>query len=269
MISIGAISTALTLARLPLAAFSIAFARIFGLLAILPLSTRLGLRGLQSAGVAATIALFLVPMLMPAIASTPIGGARLVLLTAKESLLGFVLGVLFATPFWAAETAGELLDLQRGSRGALVPDASSAEQSGVTATLLVLTLVAIFFASGGMHFLIDGVLASYGIWPPMQFAPHFAAGAALDLLRMLDDMFKAGFVLAAPLLGAMLLTELSLALISRFAPQLNVFDLALSVKGLVYVIGLPVYAVFLIGYLRNGLAPLLSIGDLLRHLSGR
>ena len=66
----------------------------------------------------------------------------------------------------------------------------------------------------------------------------------------------------------MLLAELTLALITRFAPQLNVFDLALSVKGLVFVIGLPLYGVFLIGYLRAGLAPLLDLDAAFHRLAG-
>jgi type III secretion protein T len=262
-------ATLLQLARLPLAAFGLGFARIFGLLALLPISTRLGLRGLQRAGVAAAIAAMLMPALMPALAATPVDGTRFALLAVKETGIGFILGVLFAGPFWAAETAGELLDQQRGSRAAVAPDAANQEQGGITATLLVLTLVTIFFASDGMHLLLDGVFASYRVWPVLELAPQFAPDAALQLLAMLDSILRAGFVLAAPLVLAMLLTEFSLALLSRFAPQLNVFDLAMSVKGLIYVIGLPIYATFLTGYLRDGLAPLVRVGDTMLQLSGR
>jgi type III secretion protein T len=149
-----------------------------------------------------------------------------------------------------------------------VPDPVSEEQGGITATLLVLTTIAIFLASDGMHLLINAMLQSYRVWPALDLAPHFAPSAALQLLSLLDDVLRAGLLLAAPILGAMLLTELTLALISRFAPQLNVFDLALSVKGLVFVIGLPLYAVFLIGYLRAGLAPLLDLDAAFRRLAG-
>ncbi len=85
---------------------------------------------------------------------------------------------------------------------------------------------------------------------------------------MLDQLLRGGFLLAAPLLIAMLLGEIALGLISRFAPQMNLFDIALSVKGLITVVGLPVYAVFLITYLRDGLAPLASITEQLRLFAG-
>jgi type III secretion protein T len=264
----SALNALSALVRIPLAAFGIGFARMFGLLLILPMSTRLGLRGLQRAGVAAALSCLIVPALVPQLDAQAFDTARLVLLIAKEACIGFMLGLLFAAPFWAAESAGEILDIQRGSRGALAPDPVSEEQGGITATLLVLTTIAIFLASDGMHLLINAMLQSYRVWPALDLAPHFAPSAALQLLSLLDDVLRAGLLLAAPILGAMLLTELTLALISRFAPQLNVFDLALSVKGLVFVIGLPLYAVFLIGYLRAGLAPLLDLDAAFRRLAG-
>jgi type III secretion protein T len=246
--------TLLAMAKLPLAAFALGVARCLGLLQILPLSSRLGLTGMHRAAVAGTLALFLLP--------------HLALLAAKEGMIGFLLGLIFAVPFWIAETAGELIDQQRGSQGAVTPDPAGEEQTGITATLLVLTLTTIFLLSGGMHWLIDALYRSYILWPAGQLVPHLARGAAMQMLGLLDSILGAGLLLASPLLVAMLLAELSLGLINRFMPQLNVFDLALSAKGLVLAIGLPLYAVFLILYLRNGLAPLPSVQNELRILSG-
>ncbi len=262
----ASIGTLLEAVRQPFAGFGLAFARCFGMLALLPLATRLGLHGMLRAGVAASLACLLAPALLPAIAADPPAAPRWMLLTAKEALAGTLLGVLFALPFWAAELAGEMVDEQRGSRGAAAPDAASEEQSGITATLIALTLITLFLLQGGMHLLIEALMASYRAWPAMQLAPTLAADTPRQLLGLLDAALRAGFVLAFPLLAAMLLAELSLALISRFAPQLNVFDLAMAVKGLVHVIGLPVYAVFLLSYLRDGLAPLAQFEALLRRL---
>lgn len=255
--------------QLPLAAFSLALARGIGLLQILPLSTRLGLTGMHRTGVAGALALLMVPMLVPQLGATPPGGARLALLAAKEGLIGFLLGVVFAVPFWIAESAGELIDQQRGSSSAVTPDPSGTETSGITATLLVLTLTTIFLVSGGMHWLIDALYRSYQVWPAGDLVPHLAPGAATQMLGLLDSVLGSGLLLASPLVVAMVIAELSLGFVNRFLPQLNVFDLSMSAKGLIQVIGLPVYAVFLIGYMRGHLAPLLYIEDEFRLLSGR
>jgi type III secretion protein T len=266
---IATLSALIAMVKLPMAAFSLGIARGLGLLRILPISTRLGLQGMHRASIAAALALLLLPLLMTQLATTPLDGAHLALLAAKEGVIGFLLGVVFATPFWVAETAGELIDQQRGSRGAVSPDPAGEEESGITATLMILTLTTIFLVSGGMHWLIDALSRSYLLWPAGELVPSLAPGAAMHVLGLLDSILASGLLLASPLVVAMVLAELSLALISRFVPQLNVFDLSMSVKGLVQVIGLPVYAVFLIGYLRGGLAPLLHLQDELHLLSGR
>ena len=262
-----------------LAAMALASARMLGLLLILPLSTRLGLTGLLRGGVA--LALPVAPALLGPLLAAPASGVRLLLLGTKEAFVGLVLGIVFAVPFWAAEAAGELVDQQRGSRGAVLPDPSQDAQTGITGTLLVLTLITIFFLNDGMRMLVDAVYDSYRVWPALEAAPRLAGlamaaggagggtgNAALLMLRIFDRVLASGFLLASPLLGAMILVELALALVSRFAPQLNVFDLAMSLKGLVYVVGLPLYAVFLIGYLRDGLGPLASFADQLHQLAG-
>ena len=104
-----------------------------------------------------------------------------------------------------------------------------------------------------MRPLLDGVFDSYQVWPAAELAPRFAPDAGLQALAVLDQVLRAGFVLASPLLAALLLAELALALVGRVAPQLHVFDLAMAVKGLVYAAGLPAYACaisvhFVVGY---------------------
>ncbi len=258
----------LAYARLPMAAFGLGFARCLGLLQILPVATRLGLTGLHRGAVAGALSLVTFPLVLDQIQESDLAGSRLAILTAKETLIGFTLGLIFALPFWAAETAGELLDQQRGSRNATIPDPSTGAEAGLTATLFALTTATLFVMSGGMHWLIQALLQSYQVWPAGTLAPHLASGGPMHVLGMLDGVLGAGLVLAGPLLSAMVLAEFGLALVSRFAPSLNVFDLAMSLKGLVMVFGLPLYLVFLIGYFRQGFVPLTDLTAQFRALAG-
>lgn len=252
-------------AALPqLLALALGAARLFGVLSILPVFTRLGVTGIIRGAVALALALPLVPALLPRIEASPPGAASLTLLLAKEALVGVLVGVVLSVPFWAAETAGELIDQQRGSEAATIPDPVATAEAGITGTLFALTLIAIFFASGAMRLLLEGVYASWGVWPPLDPLPRFSAEAGPHAVALLDRVLRLGLVLAAPVLTALLLAELALALIGRFAPQLNVFDLAMAVKGVVFVLLLPAYAVFLAGYLRDLLPPLAETEAVLR-----
>ena len=203
-----------------LTAWAVAAARLFGVMAILPVFSRLGLAGLVRGGVALALALPLAPALLPAVeaARDALPPTTWLLLLAKEALIG-------------------------------------------------VTLITIFFASGGMGMLVEAVYASHAVWPPLDPLPRFSAEAAWHLLTLLDRLMRVALILAAPLLVALVLAELALAFVGRFAPQLNVFDLSLTAKGLAYVVLLPLYAGFLILYLRDGLAPLLRVTDELRVLA--
>src|ERR1700750_2234845 len=100
-------------------------------------------------------------------------------------------------------------------------------------------------------------------WPPSP-SPHLAARPPALLLGFLDRITRQGLMLALPLIIVMLLAEAGLMIVARFAPQLRVDDLALSVRNIVFVSFLPIYAVFLIGYIRQDFGTLPSLVDLLR-----
>jgi type III secretion protein T len=267
-VTLDAVLEAIRAAQPAFAAWGLGFARVLGLLVIVPVSTRIGLRGLLRASVAGALAVLLLPGLLPAVQADMPGPVRMLVLGTKEGFVGLLVGLLFAVPFWVAETAGELVDQQRGSRATAVPDPAGQEESGQTATLLALTLVTVFLTSGGMEHLLRAVVDSYGVWPVTAGWPAMAADTPEQVLGLMDVVLRAGFLFASPLVGGMVLAELSLALVGRFAPQLNVFDLSMTVKGLVYVVALPLYAVVLIGYLRDGLKPLAGMGEALRRLGG-
>jgi hypothetical protein len=53
-----------------------------------------------------------------------------------------VVGVVLAVPLYAAEAAGDILDLQRGSSSATLSDPLGSSQSAITGTLLALVVIA-------------------------------------------------------------------------------------------------------------------------------
>jgi type III secretion protein T len=68
------------------------------------------------------------------------------------------------------------------------------------------------------------------------------------LLTQMNRFVTTALLLAAPVLLAMFLTELGLALVSRFAPQLQVFFLAMPIKSALGILVLMVYAGTLFDY---------------------
>lgn len=248
-------------------ATSLAVARMGGLIIIMPAFTRLGLTSMLKATVAIAFALPIVPMIVAAIASERLTVATIAALLLKEVLIGLAMGLVLGIPIWAAETAGAIIDLQRGATAASLFDASSTVEEGVTGTLFAIIMVALYFASGGLPLTLHTVYESYGIWPPGSIFPAVTLAAARSFVRLLDNVVTMGLELVAPIIVFLLLTDLLLALVSRASPQFNVFSLSLNVKNLVFALLLVLYSVFLITYMGTNLGSLLHAGSDLRSLA--
>jgi type III secretion protein T len=244
-----------------LLAVGLALCRVAGMILIMPVFTRIGVAGIVRSGIAFAFALPLVPMLAQGLAHEQLTAARIAVLVLKEMAIGTVIGLVLGVPFWAAEAAGDVLDLQRGTNAATLLDPQAAVEEGITGTLLGLTMVALYVTSGGLSLALQAVYDSYEVWPVDRFLPLFGAPAVAIFLGLLDKVVNTGVVIGAPLIVCLFLSDLVLALVSRAAPNLNVFALSLSVKNLVFAILLTLYCVFLIKYMRNDLGSLLAAKD--------
>ncbi|WP_414154979.1 type III secretion system export apparatus subunit SctT [Pseudomonas sp. BNK-43-a] len=251
----GFVNAFLEIAYPVISSAALSTARAMGVVVTTPAFNRLGLTGMIRTCAAVAIS---VPMFLPvfsAFTATPeLGGFWLAGLLIKEFLVGLVVGLLFGIPFWAAEVAGELIDLQRGSTMAQLVDPLSSGESGVMATLLTVMLIALYFMSGGFILMVDGYLHSYQLWPVTQFTPLFAGSALTAVLSILDQVMRIGVLMVSPLLISLLITDLMLAYLSRMAPSLHIFDLSLPVKNLFFTILMVVYIGFLVPLMLDQLA---------------
>lgn len=242
-------------------AMSFAVARMTGMIAVMPAFTRLGLTGILRGAIALALSLPLVPMVVASLAGQHLTLMSIGALVPKEVMIGTIIGVILGLPIWAAEAAGEILDLQRGTTAAGLFDPSAADEAGITGTLLALTMAALYFSSGGLPLTLRTVYESYGVWPVVDVLPALSVSTGEFFLALLDQIVVMGLMLVAPVVVFMLLADLLLGLVSRAAPSLNVFALSLGVKNLVFALLLALYAVFLLKYMGNDLSSLLHAGS--------
>jgi type III secretion protein T len=256
------------LAKVYLLATSFVLSRMAGLVLVLPVFTRLGLSGLLRSVVALALSLPVVPLLVSSLGAEHLTIVAAIALLIKEAVVGVTIGLVFGVPFWAAEAAGGVLDLQRGSAAAMLLDPSVAEETSVTGTLFALVMVALYFVSGGLSVTLRAVYDSYELWPATRFLPVFSVVAAQNFEMLLDSVVRLAVVLVIPVMICLLLSDLLLALVARAASHFNIFTLSLTVKNLVFSFLLVIYCAFLITYMSANLASLLDAEGTLRVLSG-
>ena len=231
---------------------TLAMARASGMFMMNPLFIRLGLTGLIRTAVAFTLSLPLLSEALPVAASH--SGMWLAALVMKEWLMGAILGLVLGLPFFAAEMAGEIVDLQRGSTMAQLVDPLNSVTTGVTAALFSMLLVTLFFASGSFLVMLEVFYHSIHWWPIADTLPVFNKGAGDDIVALLDKLIRAGLLLVAPLMIALLGCDIVLAYLARMSPQFHLFDLSLPIKNLLFIIMLVLYSSLLLPSLSETLS---------------
>ena len=189
------------------------------------------------------IAMALTVMVYPAVWQTgaagalPSGALEIAALVTKELVVGLMLGFVAALAFEALRVAGQLIDGARGQTmaTAFVPQLKT--QASVSAELLYQLGVVMFLVTGGHRLFLSALVKSYVIVPPQHF-PELGArleAITFGIIRLTADAIILGVLLAFPVVAAILLANLMLALINKAAPQINVFFLGMPLKAVLGV----------------------------------
>lgn len=168
---------------------------------------------------------------------------------AKEVVLGFVLGYLVFWMFWCVQAAGTYIDNQRGTAIASSIDPLQGHEASPMGLLFSQAFVTYFFALGGFLVVIGLLYESYTQWPVDRLIPigRDASFPAL-ILEVLDRGMMLAILLSAPVVVIMFLAEFALAMISRFAPQIQVFILAMPIKSAIAMLILLFYLPIMMGH---------------------
>ncbi|MBJ7262955.1 MAG: type III secretion system export apparatus subunit SctT [Burkholderiaceae bacterium] len=221
----------------------VAMMRPLGALVFLPLFGPAMLGGtLIRNGLVMMATLPVLPLLATSLLPNPMQapGAYIVLL-GSEFVIGLVLGFSAAIPFWAADTAGFLLDTLRGASMAGVLNPMIGGQSSPLGALVSQLLAVLFMVLGGFHAFLSALYGSYEILIPGA-SWHWAAQFIPALEREWHLLYTLALGFALPAIVMMVLVDLALGLINRSVQQLNVFSLSMPIKSamalLMLIIGL-------------------------------
>jgi type III secretion protein T len=169
-------------------------------------------------------------------------------LVLKECVLGLLIGLVVAGPFWAMQSVGALIDNQRGANaGAQMTPFSHADAS-LIGSALQQALVVVLAASGVLVLLYQLLLLSYQVWPVLQIAPDLAPYGFDLATQRFDEWLSRTLLFAAPVLAVILLVDFAFAIITLFAPQLQTYFAAIPIKSLAAIAVLGVYVFMLLSY---------------------
>ncbi len=155
-------------------------------------------------------------------------GLGIAIMFLGELILGLTLGLLVRVLFGAIQFGGQIIGFQMGFSMVNVVDPITGVSNAVTAHFLYMTTMLTFLVLNGHLQLLGALGTSFEYIPPggLLLTPELAN----HIFEFSNLMFTLAVKIAAPVMAALFLIDLSLALIGRAAPQMHVLVLGFPVK---------------------------------------
>jgi len=200
--------------------------RILGLIATAPVFGNTGVPQLIKLTLGVLIALIVSPTLPPVPAIDPTSWAGL-LIVAQELLIGLAMGFTMRLVFASIEFAGEISSSTMGLSFATFFDPTSAGRTSAISQFLALVATMAFLALNAHLVLIEALVESF-FTLPIAGTP-LSLSAPLEMVRWGGQIFSSGLQLSLPIVAALLVTNIALAILTRAAPQLNLFGIGFPI----------------------------------------
>lgn len=248
---------AATIAGLPLtmatiSSFVLVLARTSSWVLTAPIFVKQG-ASMARLSIAIGLAMFITPLIPTATVPSDVTGY--LMMAAVQVAFGVGLGFLQGLMLTAVETAGQLADLTGGlSYGAQIDPVTGA-QSSVFTRLATMGALAVLFVTDGAQQIIAGFVRSFTAIP-IDKAPHLVPSGAGAIGHLLSEVVASALEIAAPIMGVVFITDVGLALLSRFVPAANINSVGLSVKALVALSAFGTFLMLLPNEISNLVSPM-------------
>ena len=220
--------------------FVLVLTRLGSLLMTLPMlgtaTVPLQVRALLALG----ISLILTPLFWAQPIPQPENLIILGTLLAREAILGLALGLAVLILLSGMQLAGQIVSQTSGMTLADVANPTFDTTTPLFSQILEMLAIAIFFLVGGHRQVIDALLRSFTWMPPGT--GRLPDSTLEALAQITSQSFDIGIRASAPVIVALLLATLVVALISRTIPQLNAVAVGLNFNSLM---GLGIFALCL------------------------
>jgi flagellar biosynthetic protein FliR len=207
-------------------------------------------------------------LLAPVVAALPLAHAELdILSVAGELSIGLVFGIQLSLLLEIALFAGQVLGFQFSFSLVNLLDPYAQIQTPLMSQMLSLLATLVLFASGLYREILLGLLRTFIDAPVGTVLLNGRAGLAA--VTAFSGVFFAALQLAAPVVAATMLVEVTVAMLGKLSPQLPVMMVAIPAKTLLgYIVLIGSLALWPRFLERHFAALLDGAQSLIRHSMG-
>ncbi|MEZ6092545.1 MAG: flagellar biosynthetic protein FliR [Pirellulaceae bacterium] len=165
---------------------------------------------------------------------------------AREAIVGVLIGLVVQLLISGLQLAGELISSTGGMQLGAGVDPQTKAAMPILGNLIGMLVTAVLIGIGGHHMMIDALINSFATIPPGQVRVEIGW---IELLTYeLTQGMATGVRAGAPVVTALLLSNLITGLLSRTLPQLNILAFGLNVNAIA-MLGVSSFAIGSIGIL--------------------
>ena len=177
---------------------------------------------------ALTITLAVVPIIPPATSEIELFSLQSALVVLQQILIGIAIGTISIFVVQTFVVAGQVIAMQTSLGFASMADPMNGQSSPVIGQFYILLVTLLFLGLDGHLFMIELIVRSFDTLPMST-----EGLLAIDYKKMagwFSLMFSAALAFSVASMVAMLLVNLSFGIMTKAAPQLNIFSLGFSIS---------------------------------------
>ncbi|MFG0290376.1 MAG: flagellar biosynthetic protein FliR [Rhodopirellula sp. JB044] len=190
----------------------------------------------------ALLALMMTALLLPALADRPSLQnvpemdhlASLAIAVAREALVGLLIGATIQIVITGIQLAGEAITSTGGMQLGDSVDPTTQSSMPAMARMVGMLVTAVMLLGGGHRVILSLLVESFDHVPPGNIVFHDSMMQAV--IDCMSGALASGVRVSAPVIAALLLSNLVTGLISRTMPQINVLAIGLSVNSLALLV---------------------------------
>ncbi len=208
--------------------FALMLVRVTAALMAMPIFGQQGLPGGLKVGLGLLFTLLLfpvVPQALPAPSGSVLG---IFVLALKETICGLLIGYAAGAVFYAVEFGGAIIGYQAGFSIVASIDPMTQNRNAVLGRVQYILVVLIFLTMNGHHLFLSGLARSFETIPLGML--HLDGSLMEWMVGIAAGVSETAIKLVAPIMVALLLTDIGLGILARVAPQMNIFVVGFPLK---------------------------------------
>ena len=204
------------------------FARVIGLVRTTPFLQRNEIPMIGKVGFAFLFTIMLSSFIRPEI---PPQGFSIIYSIVINFLCGALIGFIVNCIIQVVESGGDMINMQQGVSSATIMDPTTSTQVSIMGRIFSMLGIIIFLEIGGAYWAFNAFIRSFEIFPVYSsFIPLDQIVDMSYLIKITSNVLYIGLQIASPVLIATLGQDIILGIISKTAPQVNVFQMSFLFK---------------------------------------